>query len=400
MPSIWNICKKVETVENENTKYIYHKAKLDIALKEIKTKNSQEKLNIFNKIEKIKNSDIIKIYDYFDENDTIFVLLEDDKEKINGFNKYLFAEEENIIKEIALKHHGIPIQKTEITKLFQKGAESMCKIHILKNGKSGTGTGFFCSIRHSNLDLNIVLLTNNHVLDEDFLKEGNIIEYECGNEIIKQIKITKERRIFTNKDLDYSCIEIFDNDKILNYFEINDDIINGNIDKILNSEIFILQYPKGGEISFSQGNIVRIIENRILHSASTQEGSSGSPIILRNNQYNYKICGIHFGGEESKNCNFATSINKIINDMEMQASHISFEKEYLMINSTEIYENIIILKDGRISGCTGEGKIIIYNKEKIDTIDLTIKAFKNRPIFYHTELTNGQIIACSKSMKK
>ena len=52
MQSIWNICKKVETVENENTKYIYHKAKLDIALKEIKTKNSQEKLNIFNKIEK------------------------------------------------------------------------------------------------------------------------------------------------------------------------------------------------------------------------------------------------------------------------------------------------------------------------------------------------------------
>jgi hypothetical protein len=48
MPSIWNICQKVETVENENTKYIYHKAKLDIALKEIKTKNSQEKLNIFN----------------------------------------------------------------------------------------------------------------------------------------------------------------------------------------------------------------------------------------------------------------------------------------------------------------------------------------------------------------
>ena len=85
--------------------------------------------------------------------------------------------------------------------------------------------------------------------------------------------------------------------------------------------------------------------------------------------------------------------------MEIQASHISFEQEYLMIKSTEIYENIIILKDGRISGCTGEGKIIIYNKEKIDTIDLTIKAFKNRPIFYHTELTNGQIIACSKSMK-
>ena len=222
MQSIWNFCKQVETVENENTNYTYYKAKLDIALKEIKAQNSQEKLILFNKIEKIKRSDIIKVYDYFDENDKIFILLEDDKEKMSNFNKYIYDEEEKTIKEIAIRNHGVPIQQTEITKLFQKGTESMCKIHILKNGKSGTGTGFFCSIRHSNLNLNVVLLTNNHILDEEFLKEGNIIEYESGNEIIKQIKITKERRFFTNKDLDYTCIEIFETDKILNYFEIND----------------------------------------------------------------------------------------------------------------------------------------------------------------------------------
>jgi len=113
MPSIWDFCKKVETVESENTKYVYHKAKLDVALKEIKTKNSQEKLMIFNKIENIKKLAIIKIYDYFDENNTIFILLEDDNEKISNFNKYLFDEEANITKEISLKNHGIPIQKTD-----------------------------------------------------------------------------------------------------------------------------------------------------------------------------------------------------------------------------------------------------------------------------------------------
>lgn len=61
MPSIWDFCQKVETIENENIKYVYHKAKLDIALKEIKTKNSKEKLNLFNKLENIKKADIIKI---------------------------------------------------------------------------------------------------------------------------------------------------------------------------------------------------------------------------------------------------------------------------------------------------------------------------------------------------
>jgi len=399
MPSIWDFCKKVETVENENIEYAYHKAKLDIALKEIKTKNLQEKLVLFNKIENIKKLDIIKIYDYFDENDTIFILLEDDKKKVSDFNKILFDEEENIHKEISLKNHGIPIQKTEINKLFQKGTDSMCKIHILKNGKSGTGTGFFCSLKHSNLNLNIVLLTNNHVLDEDYLKEGNVIEYEYGNEIINQIKITKERRVFTNKDLDYSCIEIFENDKILNYFEINDDIMNGNFEKIIKSDIFILQYPKGGEISFSQGNIIKIIEDRIIHSASTEEGSSGSPIILRNNQYNYKICGIHFGGNESKNCNFATTLSKIINDIETKANQISFDKEYLTIETNHAFENIILLNDGRISGCTNDGQIIIYNKEKYDKIDLAINTFKNDAIFYLTQLKNGHIVACSNSIK-
>ena len=355
---------------------------------------------MFNKIEKIKRSDIIKVYDYFDENDKIFILLEDDKEKMSNFNKYIYDEEEKTIKEIAIRNHGVPIQQTEITKLFQKGTESMCKIHILKNGKSGTGTGFFCSIRHSNLNLNVVLLTNNHILDEEFLKEGKIIEYESGNEIIKQIKITKERRFFTNKDLDYTCIEIFETDKILNYFEINDDIMNGNIAKIINSEIFILQYPNGGEISFSQGNITRIMENKLLHTASTEKGSSGSPIILRNAQYDYKVCGVHFGGTESKNCNFATPMNIIINDIEKKASQINYDKEYFSIDTDNSFENLIILKDGRISGCDNKGQIIIFNKEKYDSIDLTIKLFNKKDIiFYHCQLTNGQIIACSRSIK-
>ena len=112
--------------------------------------------------------------------------------------------------------------------------------------------------------------------------------------------------------------------------------MNGNFEKIKKFDIFILQYPKGGEISFSQGNIIKIIEDRIIHSASTEEGSSGSPIILRNNQYNYKICGIHFGGNESKNCNFATTLNKIINDIEMKANQISFDKEYLTIKGLKM----------------------------------------------------------------
>ena len=92
-------------------------------------------------------------------------------------------------------------------------------------------------------------------------------------------------------------------------------------------------------------------------------------------------------------------MNKIINDIKKQANQINFDKEYLSIETKDLFENIIILKDGRISGCNGDGKIIIFNKEKYDSIDLTIKLFKNSPIFYHCQLNDGQIIACSKSIK-
>ena len=54
--------------------------------------------------------------------------------------------------------------------------------------------------------MNSILLTNNHVLNSDCLKKGNIIEYEYNNNIIKCLTLTKERRVYTNKELDYTCI--------------------------------------------------------------------------------------------------------------------------------------------------------------------------------------------------
>ena len=181
MTSIWNICEKIESVKCQKDDTIYHKAKLNIALKEIKAENSQQKLKIFNKIEDIKKSNFIKIYDYFDENDTIYILLECIEDKIFQLNEFLKDNEEKIVKEIHLKNHGGPIHKTEINRLFKKGIESMCKILIRKDEKKGTGTGFFCKIRHPNINLSSILLTNNHVLGASQLKEGNIIEFEYNN---------------------------------------------------------------------------------------------------------------------------------------------------------------------------------------------------------------------------
>ena len=88
------------------------------------------------------------------------------------------------------------------------------------------------------------LFTNHHILDENSIQINKQIEYEsCGKK--NTITITKDRKVFTNKDLDYTCIEILDTDKINNFFIIDRTFFNDK-DSLKKKEIFILQYP--GEV--------------------------------------------------------------------------------------------------------------------------------------------------------
>ena len=75
-----------------------------------------------------------------------------------------------------------------------------------------------------------------------------------------------------------------------------------------------MQYPKCNELSFSfsYGKITSLEDNQILHNASTDNGSSGAPIIRRCKD-NY-IIGLHYGGIQKEN-NFATIFDSILNDI-------------------------------------------------------------------------------------
>ena len=111
---------------------------------------------------------------------------------------------------------------------------------------------------------------------------------------------------------------------IKDYFEIEPIILNDK-NSLNNSDIFILQYPLGNELSFSYGKILSLEEKRIYHSGSTEEGSSGSPIIRRSKN-NY-IIGLHYGGiikeknkeknkeKEIYSFNLATTFDSILNDI-------------------------------------------------------------------------------------
>ena len=107
-----------------------------------------------------------------------------------------------------VERNTLNIMSFNLMKRCEKKLNATCK--ILNSNGIAKGTGFFCEIKLNN-KLTKVLFTNNHVLND---YNSNIkIEYDRKIRVLK-----KENRFFyTNEDLDYSCLEIFDSDNFNNY---------------------------------------------------------------------------------------------------------------------------------------------------------------------------------------
>ena len=175
---------------------------------------------------------------------------------------------------------------------------SVCKI-TCSDGKS-TGTGFFCKIPFpDNYKFLPVLITNNHILNENDLTKDNRINFTLNNNKLSySIFIDDSRKVDTSDKYDVTIIELREKDGIeLNSFiELDDeiDILKGNIKTFYkNKEVYLLHYPKGGEIKLFPGKIKGVAEDNnynFQHYCNTDFGSSGSPII---NSFNYKVIGIH-----------------------------------------------------------------------------------------------------------
>ena len=344
MPSIWNKYTKIKEINsNKNVKTFL--TRIEPLIKEITPKDKDNYDTIYEYLYNLKND--LNIHDIIGENDKIYVIIDNNKEINNKIDKLINSEDLNIKKEVILEGHGNPINKDEILNLF-KMEESMCKIIFerIENNKitKGKGTGFFCEIENKNFPIKYCLFTNNHVLNESNIELDKIINFEYyknGKYIEKEIKINKERKVYTNKELDYTCIEILESDDINNYFKIDPYLYkNNNIEYLKDNDIFILQYPNGNDISISYGKILSIKENDIQHSASTNSGSSGSPIIRRSKD-NY-IIGLHYGGDKNNKYNIATNFNSILKNIkgnEINCIYIPKDNEK-EINLMHDYSNI------------------------------------------------------------
>ena len=108
-------------------------------------------------------------------------------------------------------------------KFLSKAKRCTCQIFINDNNENLYGSGFFCKIpytKNNNILLN-VLLTCEHVLKKDVVFSSKNIKIKLDDKI-KNISLSKERKKWSNEKMDYSCIEILDDDEIDDYYQLDD----------------------------------------------------------------------------------------------------------------------------------------------------------------------------------
>ncbi len=198
------------------------------------------------------------------------------------------------------------------TRRYEQKEDAICE--LISGSGTPLGTGFFCQTTINNKTMKF-LFTCNHVLDKSKIKIDSTIQLK-HKDTTKNIKITKNRFVCTNEELNYTCIEIFYNEEVDNYFQIDPNINCNNPNKAYKNELIaIMQYPGNKDLSIAEGKIIEIKENlKIYHSVPTMNGSAGSPIILTNK--NLYIIGMHQG--KSKDYKIGIYFKNVLEDLEKQ----------------------------------------------------------------------------------
>ena len=121
---------------------------------------------------------------------------------------------QKIRKEDIINENRLNLQKNINLKGMLKFAtiaeNSIIKIKMY----GGYGSGFFCKIPYPNSqNLMKCLITNFHVIDKDYLDSEDRIKFELNSQPFN-ISLEFKRKIWINEEMDYTIIEVLENDKI------------------------------------------------------------------------------------------------------------------------------------------------------------------------------------------
>ena len=295
-----------------------------------------------------------------------------------------------IHNEIELDGHQ-PISKSQMKVIFFQLDNCICKVY---QEDGGVGTGFFCLLPNPDIRKTLpVLITNNHVLKEKDLKNDKI-KIEMLN--IKKTKYLelKNRKVFTNKKIDITIIEIKpdldDLELNQNFLEIDKEALIENNNHVKEgSNIYVLQIPRGVEESWADGPISSIKGDFIHHRCATKNGSSGGPILCLLHQ---RVIGVHRGAiedyekEEKKIANLGILIKTVIKIFNEEYPS-KFDKIKLTKSTKEKKNAKDIQKNLPRNREYGKNKCHLLNTRKSYSENKTNRKNKNI-ISYYTQFEN------------
>lgn len=216
-------------------------------------------------------------------------------------NEKTYQNELYIENEMILEGSGQIINLNNVNII----GKSTCLIKYTEDNLNKKGTGFFIElpILNSNKPMK-GLMTNNHILNHKNLKKkGFSINFEIQDTLFTLNP--KNHFTFSDPFLDVTFIKL-EEEEIDN---LGIDCLEIHEEEFIQKDVFIVHYPNGKNLSFSQGKIKNIWGYNLLHTVSTDRGSSGSPLVLSSDN---KIIGIHKSAIKEKQCNAATNIQTIV----------------------------------------------------------------------------------------
>ena len=164
----------------------------------------------------------------------------------------------NFINEKILADYPKPIFIEETEIIAKQMRKSVGKI-FKKDGVKGTG--FFCKIPLSSDKYLPVFITNNHVIDEKYLREEKNITIKMNDGKNTKILNISNKFKYTNKGQDISIIEI-DQTPDIELLTLDENL--KETISYVGKSIYILQYPNYFEkdkVAVSYGILKQIYED-------------------------------------------------------------------------------------------------------------------------------------------
>ena len=235
---------------------------------------------------------------------------EEKEERENEFLKKKIGEkkDEEINEEYIINEDNEMIDYEKMKEIMNSNLDkSICKIIIKNNKKIISGSGFFIKISSLNIK---GFMTVNHLIDQSYNEKQLIYFQEDKNgEKENSINLNVERFRYSDKELDFTFIEILEIDNISNFLEIDENIMSKDYK---NEKIFSINFPLDEKLQYSHGKYLKKKEKYFMYTIGTKAGSSGAPIFLVDN---LKIIGLHKAGYQNKLINIGIPMDLIINKL-------------------------------------------------------------------------------------